>query len=126
VRFQNPATFQHTGPGEVIPIRLEMNLVHVPERMHVTGLAPLVGNFILDTGAGGRSPIILASPFAQENGLPSRGAPAIRLDTAGEGVGGGTSADLVRIEAPGIGGVPVPRPLALVSRDTAGSPARRH
>jgi predicted aspartyl protease len=118
--FHDPESFRYSGQGTAIPIHLEMDLVHMPARLHVSGVPPLAGDFILDTGAGGTACIILTSPFSREKGLPPRGAPTIRLDTAGEGVGGVTSGDITRIEALEIGDIRLLRSLALVSRDTAG------
>jgi hypothetical protein len=120
VTFHDPATFQYRGAGEVLPFRLEMNLIHVPATIVPENGAPIAGEFVLDTGAGGRAGVALAAPFARGHGLPVPSQRVIYAGAAGRGIGGASRADIGRLAQLRLGGITLAAPVALFSRDTSG------
>jgi len=120
VTFHDPATFQYQGPGEVLPLRLEMNLIHVSATIVPENGAPIAGEFVLDTGCGGQVGVALAAPFARGHGLPSPSQRVMYAGAAGRGIGGVSRADIGRLAELRLGHSSLASPVALFSRDTSG------
>jgi hypothetical protein len=120
VTFHDPATFRYDGAGEVLPFRLEMNLIHIPATIVPENGAPIAGEFVLDTGCGGQVAVALAAPFARGHGLPTPSQRVMYAGSAGRGIGGASRADIGRLAELRLGPIKLASPVALFSRDTSG------
>jgi len=120
VHLHDPRTFHHVGPGEALPLKLELNLIHVRARILRSDGVWLDGKFVIDTGAGGASALVLTAPFVREHGLPGAGQPTLALESAGLGIGGAAKGSLGRLEEIRLGGIGLAHPTALFSEDTEG------
>jgi hypothetical protein len=120
LRLHDTLTFRYTGFGEKLAFRLDLNLVHVPARIHQPGRRPLDGEFVVDTGAGGRNGLVFAAPFVAQHGLPAPGQHTLAVWAAGLGISGAVSAEIGYIEGLDLGALRLTRPVALFSRDRRG------
>ena len=123
VRFHDPTVFRHDGRGELLPLTLDMNLIHVATTLVQDGRT-IPARLVIDTGAGGACGLFLAAPFVREHRLPGRGRKTLTPEVAGEGIGGAATADVARIDELRLGGVALRDVIAFHSRDHGGVLAR--
>jgi hypothetical protein len=68
VNLYEPKTYQYSGPGETIPIRVLSNVPFARVKIPISGHKPLEGEFIVDMGAG-RFTLILNTPLVESRNL---------------------------------------------------------
>lgn len=115
IEFIEPSAFDPKEAGSPVPLVFYGNLLIA--RGSYDGIA---GDFTIDTGNPGS--IFLSSPFAARHALRERAKGGIRT-IAGVGIGGPSYGLAYRGGPLTLGGVTVPRPVALLSSDTAGAMA---
>ncbi|HWN08693.1 MAG TPA: aspartyl protease family protein [Pyrinomonadaceae bacterium] len=126
IKLHDKDKFTYSGPGESIPISLEMpghGSGHPILEAEVTpiGGAPTKGKYVLDIGSG--MALALHSPFVAEHGLLAPERKTIKA--FGAGAGGEINARLGRVSELKIGKFKISNPVTLFSEDTAGAFANR-
>jgi membrane-associated protease RseP (regulator of RpoE activity) len=86
VTLYEPNTYQYSGSGESIPIRVMGNVPFARVKIPVEGGKPLEGEFIVDMGAG-RFTIILNTPLVESRHLLAVAQKTIE-ELGAKGVGG--------------------------------------
>ena len=71
VTLHDPENYSYTGRGEVIPFKLEGGSPFVKVKIEVTGLKPVEGLLMIDTGSSGA--VVLNTPFVNKNKFLSSG-----------------------------------------------------
>jgi hypothetical protein len=119
IRLQGKDAFKYSGPGESIPIDLNVAGHPIVEaELTPTGGDPIKGKFVLDIGSGG--PLALYSPFVAAHHLPEPGVKAIK-GLAGGGTGGQVTGQTGRVAQLKIGNFRLNNPIAFFFEDKAGA-----
>lgn len=115
-RIFDTAQYRPPESGEVIPIRMTTGPT-VRGKLQVRGLAPIEGDFQIDTGSA--QVLTLCAPFVKKNKLLERVEGLVPGQTLGLG---GKSLDLVgRIQAVSVGSFSVEDPEVHLSQSSVGS-----
>jgi predicted aspartyl protease len=117
VTLHEPASFQYSGSGEILPLRFRRDTPIVSASLAAAGGKAITGEFELDTGCD--SCLCLARAFTDQHGL----APAEGEGRGGgrSGVGGGAGSRVGRLESLHFGRLRIERPEANFFQQ--GSPA---
>jgi hypothetical protein len=67
MNLYNPRGYRYRGRGEIIPVRMMDNNPNVAVKVALPGLAPLVGMFVIDSGAD--TDLSFYSPFVNKHKL---------------------------------------------------------
>jgi len=122
IRLHDKNQFKYSGPGESIPIEIDLaghGAGHPSLEAQVTpvGGAPIRGRFVLDIGSGGA--LALHSPFVTAHRLP--GPTMKTIKAFGAGAGGEISGQIGRVSELQIGKFKINSPTAMFSQDKAGA-----
>jgi hypothetical protein len=67
LNLYSPRSYRYRGRGEIIPVRMMDNNPNIPVKVVLPGLAPLVGMFVIDSGAD--TDLVFYSPFVNKHKL---------------------------------------------------------
>src|ERR1041384_3340350 len=111
--------FTYSGPGEIIPIRLNgLGYPVVEGEVTAAGPPAVKAEFLLDIGSGGS--LALHTPFVEQQHLPAPDQKTIRA-IGGGGAGGKVTGKIGRIAELKIGTFQIQNPATLFSEDRAGA-----
>ncbi len=119
LKLYDPKSYFYPGTGESLPLELQDRHFFIPAAIELPGRKSLSGRFLIDTG-GCMMTAVLTTPFAQQNGLPTREQKTI-LDQSIAGLGGGTSLLVGRASSFRIGHSVLENALIYISQDNAGA-----
>jgi hypothetical protein len=119
VNLYEPRSYQYSGPGESIPIRILSRLPFVRVKVPVAERKPLEGDFIVDTGAG-RFAVILNTAFVEANRLLEATQRTVR-DPGAEGVGGEVKLLVGRLPTVQVGSFTLSDPVLHFAQDRKGA-----
>jgi len=83
LNLYNPRSYRYRGRGEIIPIRMMDNNPNIPVRVVLPGLAPLVGMFVIDSGAD--TDMVFYSPYVNKHKLLNSTQETIEANALGIG-----------------------------------------
>lgn len=86
VNLYEPKTYQYTGSGQTIPIKVQGNVPFAQIELPIAGRKALEGEFIVDMGAG-RFTVILNTPVMESRNLLAVAQKTIE-ELGAQGVGG--------------------------------------
>ena len=119
LKLYNPEGYVYSGAGDSVLLTLRDGHFFVPAKIDIPNRGELTGRFLLDTG-GCMMTVILTSPFARRNSLPSPKQRTI-LDRSVAGLGGETSLRVTRATNFTVGSSIVSAPLIYISEDRGGA-----
>jgi aspartyl protease/PDZ domain-containing protein len=123
LRFHDKDKFTYTGPGEIIPMRLNSGGHPIIDAdVTVTGRPAIKGKFVIDIGSGGA--LALHAPFVAQEHLPLADQKTIR-EIGGGGTGGKVTGRMGRIAELRIGKFHIADTPTLFSEDKGGAFASR-
>jgi hypothetical protein len=119
LRLHDKDKFTYSGPGEIIPIRLNgLGYPVVEGEVTAAGPPAVKAEFLLDIGSGGS--LALHTPFVEQQHLPAPDQKTIRA-IGGGGAGGKVTGKIGRIAELKIGTFQIQNPATLFSEDRAGA-----
>lgn len=113
VRFLDPASFIPDPKAQVLPMNLRMNIPEIPGKID-----GLVGELRVDTGYSGT--LTFTSPTVTKNALDQKYKKKIET-VIGQGVGGATTGEMVRVKSLELGKWVVPNVVTGLSKDKSGA-----
>lgn len=119
ISLHDPQTYNYSGTGESIPLKLRDGHFFVPAKIEMPGRPRLEGRFLVDTG-GWMVAAVLTTTFAQSNRLPARTQKSI-LDRSLSGLGGETRLLISRATSFTLGNLSICNPVIYVSQDNGGA-----
>jgi hypothetical protein len=123
IRFHDPAAFEYSGDGVVLPLTLDQNgKPHIQAQLlHPDGRA-IAADLMIDTG--GRGLLVLTRPFVEEHDLEATLHPPLQA-VVGLGVGGPVNHHLARMNSLTAGDLELAAPIVeLAPAGTTGAYAR--
>jgi PDZ domain/Aspartyl protease len=119
LKLYDPHDYVYSGAGESVLLTLSDGHFFVPAKIDIPDRGELTGRLLVDTG-GCMMSVILTSPFALRNNLPSPNQKTI-LDRSVAGLGGATSLQVARATNFKIGNSVFSAPLIYISEDKRGA-----
>jgi Aspartyl protease/PDZ domain len=119
VNLYEPKTYQYSGSGESIPLRILSNVPFVRMKIPIEGRKPLEGDFIVDLGAG-RFTSILNTPLVESNSLLAVAQKTIK-EPGAEGVGGEVKLLVGRLPHLQLGSFTLTDPVVHFAQDRKGA-----
>ena len=119
VNLYPPKTYQYTGPGESIPLRIMSHVPLVRMKIPIEGHKPFEGDFIVDLGAG-RFNAILNAPLVASHNLVAIAQKTIK-DPGAEGVGGEVHLLVCRLPQLQLGSFTLANPVVHLAQDRKGA-----
>ena len=119
VNLYEPKTYQYTGSGESIPVRILSNVPFTRVKIPLDGRKPIEGEFIVDLGAA-RFTIIFNTPLVESNKLLAAPQKTIK-DPGAEGVGGEVKLLVGRLPRLQLGGLTLTDPVVHFAQDRKGA-----
>ena len=115
--FHDPASYEHGGSGEKIPVTVENNYIFVEAKVFLYGSEePVDATFLVDTGV---RISIFNGPFSRKHDLAAQ-SPGTLFGVTGYGLSGVSSGTVGRVRGIGIGSFFVDAPVVTFSADTVG------
>jgi hypothetical protein len=119
VNLYEPKTYQYTGSGESVPVKIMSNVPFTRVKIPIDGRKPVEGDFIVDLGAA-RFTIILNTPLVESNKLLAATQKTIK-DPGAEGVGGEVKLLVGRLPQLQLGRFTITDPVVHFAQDRKGA-----
>jgi len=119
VDLYEPKTYQYSGSGESIPIKVMGNVPFARVKIPVESGKPLEGQFIVDMGAG-RFSLILNTPFVESHHLLAVAQKTIE-ELGAKGVGGDVKLLVGRLPQLQLGRFTFSNPVVYLAQDRKGA-----
>jgi len=119
VNLYEPATYQYTGGGEIIPITVQSKVPFARVQIPLMGRKPLDGKFIVDLGAA-RFALILNTPVVAANNLLAVPQKTI-TEPGAQGVGGEVKLIVGRLPSLQLGHFTFQNPVIHFAQDRKGA-----
>ena len=119
VNLYEPKTYQYSGPGESIPIRVMGNVPFARVKIPIEGGKPVEGEFIVDMGAG-RFALILNTPLVESRHLLAVAQKTIE-ELGAKGAGGNVKLLVGRLPQLQLGPFTFSNPVVYFAQDRKGA-----
>ena len=119
VNLYEPKTYQYSGSGESIPIKVMGNVPFAQVKIPISGRKPLEGEFIVDMGAG-RFSLILNTPLVESRNLLAVAQKTIE-ELGAKGVGGDVRLLVGRLPELQLGRFTFSNPVIFFAQDRKGA-----
>jgi hypothetical protein len=116
INLYEPRGYKYSGGGEIIPLEIADRHIFVRSQITLPGRAPLMGRFMIDTGAA--TALVLNSPFIKTNNLIPVTQPAIPF--TGCGIGGDTRMLISTVGGLRLGSLNIVNPVTMFSQSVNG------
>jgi hypothetical protein len=120
IHLHDRKDWAYAGKGSVCQLSFESSLPHTDGELHLPGREPIVGKFMIDTGAN--SSVAVARPFHEAHGLIESLETSVEFG-GGFGVGGRSKSIVGRVPEFRIGGLSFPQLPVGFSADERGAHA---
>lgn len=119
LNLYEPKTYQYSGSGESIPIRVMSNVPFARVKIPTEGGKPVEGEFIVDMGAG-RFTLILNTPLVESRNLLAAAQNTIE-EAGATGVGGNVKLLVGRLPQVQVGRFTFSNPVIYLAQDRKGA-----